>query len=194
MPKTPHWFLAGAALAALAAAGPASAHPHEAHGKDEARAERHVHITRVGDGDVVIRRGDRTEHLKDVLQLRPDQEPALKAFLEATRREHARHEMVRFEHDSGKTTLERLSEMEAKMAEQHKAMKARIDATRAFYAQLDAKQRKAFDAMPMLMMVGPGLGPMMIPHMAHLDAPPKPPRPPMPPKPPGPPEPPPPPM
>ena len=77
------------------------------------------------------------------------------------------------------------------MAEQQAAMKKRIDATRAFYGQLDEKQRKVFDAMPMLMMAGPGFGPMLLPiaHRAHFPPekfqhplPPEPPAPPRPPR------------
>jgi hypothetical protein len=103
--------------------------------------------------------------MKALLQLRPDQEPALKAFLDASQPEHRGGDhMVRFDRGGdARTTTERLSEMEQRMAEQQAGMKKRIDATRAFYAQLDEKQRKAFDAMPMLMMVGPGMGPMMMP-------------------------------
>lgn len=77
------------------------------------------------------------------------------------------------------------------MVEQQAAMKKRIDATRAFYSQLDARQRKAFDAMPMMMMAGPNFGPMMMPAvmpLAHrMPLPPPRPAPPVPPAPPSPP-------
>ena len=91
-----------------------------------------------------------------------------------------------------RTTLQRLDEMQARAAEQKADMDRKVAAIRTFYAQLDAKQRKAFDAMPMLMMVGPNIGPMMIPrpmpisyhHQHHEAAPPIPPVPPTPPLPP----------
>ena len=54
-----------------------------------------------------------------------------------------------------RTTPERLAAMEAKMTEHMAAMTRHIAATRAFYAQLDAKQQKAFDAVSM---VGLGMG------------------------------------
>ena len=132
----------------------------------------------------------RAEHMKALLQLRTEQEPALKAFLDATQPDHRGGDhMVRFERGSdSRTTSERLAEMETRMAEQQASMKRRIEATRAFYNQLDDKQKKAFDAMPMLMMVGPGMGPMMpgpIPIMHRM--PPMPAMPPMPPEPPQPP-------
>jgi len=132
-----------------------------------------------------MRGGDRADHLRTLLQLRPAQDAALKAYLDAVGtgsggREHA----VRFDRKSdARNTLDRLSEMESRMAEQQAAMKRRIDATKAFYAQLDDKQRKVFDAMPMLMFAGPGFGPMLLPvHMPMPPEPPTPPRPPAPPR------------
>ena len=96
---------------------------------------------------------DRAEHLTTMLQLRPDQQDALKAFLDATGRTGAG--MKRVEHGAEvRTTPERLARMEAHLAQQQTTMKARIEATRTFYAKLDEKQRKVFDTMPMLMMAG----------------------------------------
>ena len=153
------------------------------HGADEVRRE--VRIYRSGDGDrhkFVFRGADREEHLRTMLQLRADQEPALKAYLEAVGRggPHGDH-MVRFDRraDSPLTTPERLVEMEARMAEQQSAMRRRIEATKAFYGQLDDKQKKVFDSLPMLMFAGHGFGPMLLP-VAHR--PPAPPAPPAPPK------------
>lgn len=113
---------------------------------------------------------DRASRLTDLLQLRADQQGALKAFLDATQRgggpggDH----VVRFERDGQKTTLERLDAMQARMAEQQAEVSRRIAAIRTFYGQLNAKQQKAFDALPMLMMVGPSVGPMMIPHPMRI--------------------------
>lgn len=194
------WLLAGAALTLIAGAALAQSSQPPAKDGDR-RIEREVRVYRYEDGpqSFVIQRGDRDgdrsvrierrgrdgdrhvhvvrgghgreQHLKDVLQLRPNQEPALKAFLEATSHRGARDHVVRFDHRTeGKTTTQRLAEMEAKLAEQQADSRRRIDATRAFYAQLDERQKKAFDAMPMLMMAGPGFGPMLLPgpmHMSH---------------------------
>lgn len=190
MSKPTIWLLTGAALALTAGAAfadpPADAQRQAAQdsasapSRDGDRAERReIHIYRHGDSDVVYR-GGRGEYLSDILQLRPDQEPALKAFLEATRRDgdHRDH-MVRFERDSDRTTLERLDDMQARLAEQQAETNRRIAAIRTFYGQLDAGQRKAFDAMPMLMFSGPAFGPQLIP-VGH-PMPPAPPRPPAPP-------------
>lgn len=89
----------------------------------------------------------RAQRLRDVLQLRPDQDRALKAYVEATspkpfvmKKEEAR--------DGDKngdqpTTLERLDHM-SKAAD---AMKARAEATRAFYLSLSPSQQKTFDVL-----------------------------------------------
>jgi len=205
-PKT--WLLAGAALilsaGAAIAAGPADAEREAAadsqaaarrdEGPRQERREIRVYRSDGRGGEVFVSRGGgHAEHLKDILQLRPEQEPALKAFLEATkpadgeRRDH----MVKLDRDTQRTTLQRLDEMQARLADQQAMASRRIAAIRTFYGQLDAKQQKAFDALPMLMMVGPSMGPMMLPHPMHMahampmpPAPPPPPGPPEPPKPP----------
>jgi Spy/CpxP family protein refolding chaperone len=98
------------------------------------------------------------QHLRDVLQLRPDQEGALKAYLAAAGpgawdRELPKRETV----DAPRkplTTPERLD----REAERLDRARARLDATRAFYAALSPSQKKAFDALgPMV----DGHGPMM---------------------------------
>src|SRR5687768_3490899 len=134
MNKTATWLLAGAALsltAGVAIAADAAQEAREQASSDARRAERHVHIHRggppkdvavhrhhgPGKNVMVYRHGEgREDHLKDILQLRPEQEPALKAFLEATKREHGpgRH-VVKFDKGAQqKPTPERLAEMEAK--------------------------------------------------------------------------------
>jgi len=199
MSKPMTWLLAGAALilttgAALAqteqTARREAAEDTAAAAKSEARPDRperrEMRIYRQGDGRTAFR-GDRPDYLSDILQLRPDQEPALKAFLEATRNDGGhRDHMVKFDRDNERTTLQRLDDMQARMAEQQAEANRRIAAIKTFYGQLDAKQKKAFDAMPMLMMVGPSMGPMVIPHripIAHaMPEPPEPPEPPRPPR------------
>lgn len=209
MSKPTTWLLAGAALTLFAgaaiAADPADAE-REAAADSQAAAKRSDGAERKERREVRIYRsdghgrhvhvshgGDHGEHLKDILQLRPDQEPALKAFIEATKpAEGPRGDhMVKFDRDEQRTTLQRLDDMQARLAEQQAAANRRIAAIRTFYGQLDAKQKKAFDALPMLMMVGPSMGPMMLPHpmriAQHMPPPPAPPPPPQPPKPPKPP-------
>jgi len=96
-----------------------------------------------------------------------------------------------------KTTPQRLADMETRLAEQTAQGKARIEATRKFYDQLEPSQKKVFDELPMPgpMMIMPGMGNMRVmvnmdgmPPMHHMDRmPPLPPLPPAPPAPPAPP-------
>jgi hypothetical protein len=200
-------YLAGAAFA-LSAAGAAAAYAQAAppappapgdheHGQ---RIERQV-IIRDGDGHVtmshdggerhmMIMRHDganRAEHLRTMLQLKPGQEAALTAYLAATAPTgHREHIVEMSDHTAPKTTPQRLSEMETRMAEDTARTKARIEATRKFYDQLEPSQKKVFDEMPMLM--GP-MGPMHMMDgmkvMVNMEGmPPMPPMPPLPPRPP----------
>jgi len=100
----------------------------------------------------------RAQHLRDVLQLRADQDGALKAYLAATGpRDWSKDGRKRDAADGPRkalTTPERLD----RETEHLNRAKARIDATRSFYAALSPTQKKAFDAL------GPragGHGPMM---------------------------------
>jgi len=92
----------------------------------------------------------RAQRLRDVLQLRPDQDRALKAYVEATspkpfviKKEEARAGDKDGAEPAPPTTLERLDHM-AKAAD---AMKARAEATRAFYLSLSPSQQKTFDVL-----------------------------------------------
>lgn len=91
----------------------------------------------------------RAEHLRAVLQLRPDQEPALRALIDASRPDPAKMERRRAERAEMRelTTPQRLDRMQARMAERQAAFAKRADAVRRFYAQLSPSQQKAFDAL-----------------------------------------------
>ena len=100
----------------------------------------------------------RAQHLRDVLQLRSDQDGALKAYLEAAGPREWKKDGPRRQAVDGPrkplTTPERLD----RETEHLNRAKVRIDATRAFYDALSPSQRKAFDALgPM----GGGHGPKM---------------------------------
>ena len=100
----------------------------------------------------------RAQHLRDVLQLRADQDGALKAYLDAVGpkdwSEGGRKKELVEGPPKTLTTPERLDRETEHLAR----ARARIDATRAFYAALSPSQKKAFDALgPM----GGGHGPMM---------------------------------
>ena len=101
----------------------------------------------------------RAQRLRDVLQLRPDQDGALKAFVAATTPKiEIKREVIKREKDykadgekmewterAPMTTLERLDRM-TKAAD---AMKQRAEATRAFYTALTPSQQKTFDVLGM---------------------------------------------
>lgn len=88
----------------------------------------------------------RAEHLRAALQLRPDQEPALKAFLDASKRDERPDRMNR-EQLSAMTTPQRLDAARARMTERLARFDQRAAATKRFYAQLTPTQQKAFDAL-----------------------------------------------
>jgi hypothetical protein len=89
------------------------------------------------------------ERLRAVLQLRPDQEPALHALVDSMtpapgameRRRDERGEMREL------PTPQRLDRMQAKMSERQAAFARRADAVKRFYAQLTPAQQRAFDAL-----------------------------------------------
>ena len=119
----------------------------------------------------------RAQRLRDVLQLTPAQEPALKAYLEA--QEPPPRPAPPEARAKALTTPERLDGQRARMVERLAAFDRRAAATKAFYAQLSPAQKKAFDALPpaggerreirierRMMGPGPGGGPAD-PHAGH---------------------------
>ena len=102
---------------------------------------------------------ERAGKLRDLLQLKPAQEPALQAFVGAL--DSARQAMGPpggAPQAMPATTPERLARMQEMMARHQAAANAMIEATRRFYDQLDPAQKRAFDAMPPMMMMHHGLG------------------------------------
>lgn len=162
-----------AGVITLGAAAAASAQTPPPQGGDAPRVERHVMVMGGPGGGGMHGPGGpgmggmhgpmdpekHAQHMRDVLQLRPDQEGALKAFIAAmtppappagaAEGAPAPHRM-----DMPKTTPERLAMMEKMMAEHQAMFKKHNDAVRAFYGQLSPSQQKAFDALHQ------GMGPM----------------------------------
>lgn len=103
-------------------------------------------------------RGDwhakRLERLKADLKLNPAQEGAWNSYTAAMqppaqRQRPERGEMARL------TTPERIDRMQAMQAERQQGMAKRMDAVKAFYAQLTPEQQKVFDQRGMRWQ-GPG--------------------------------------
>lgn len=164
-----------AGVLTLGAAAVASAQTPPAPGGDAPRVERRVVIMGGPGGPGMGMHGAmdpemHAQHLRDVLQLRPEQEGALKTFL-AAMAPPARDAAARKPMDRPKTTPERLTMMEKMMAEHQAMFKTHSAAIRAFYGQLSPAQQKAFDALHMGMgrggMHGRGMR-MMHPGMAAM--------------------------
>lgn len=96
---------------------------------------------------------ERVDRLRDILQLRPAQEPALQSFAAALETAH-KGMMGSMDGPAPppRTTPERLARMQQMMAQHQSVATAVMDATRKFYDQLDPGQKRAFDALPMMMM------------------------------------------
>ncbi len=95
------------------------------------------------------RTAKRAEHLRATLQLRADQEPALRAFLDSGRKPDADRGKFREQRQAmaQMTTPQRLDQMKARMTERQARFDQRAAATKRFYAQLSPTQQKAFDAL-----------------------------------------------
>lgn len=95
------------------------------------------------------RTAKRAEHLRATLQLRADQEPALRAFLDSGGKPDADRGKFREQRQAmaQMTTPQRLDQMKARMTERQARFDQRAAATKRFYAQLSPSQQKAFDAL-----------------------------------------------
>lgn len=104
----------------------------------------------------------RLQDLRTVLRLRPDQETALSAFVQAARPPGpdegpgARHGPPPSESLS---TPQRLDEMARREAQRTGERQRRADALRAFYTALSPDQRQVFDALMRLQGPRPDHGP-----------------------------------
>jgi Spy/CpxP family protein refolding chaperone len=103
------------------------------------------------------------ERLRAALQLRPDQEPALRALVDSMKPAPGAMERRRDERGEMRDlpTPQRLDRMQARMNERQTAFARRSDAVKRFYAQLTPAQQRAFDALhdgPGGLRGGPGHG------------------------------------
>lgn len=98
----------------------------------------------------------RADALKAQLKLTPEQQPAWNAFVAAMKPDaNAMAQHPSREELDKLTTPERIDKMRALRDQQHKDMLAAMDkrdqATKTFYATLNAEQKKTFDAQHMRM-------------------------------------------
>ena len=88
------------------------------------------------------------QDMRTILRLRPDQEPALTAFLQSRRPAFDRADHQPPSQDAGPlTTPQRLDEMARREAEHAAMRQRRSEALRTFYAALSPEQRQVFDAL-----------------------------------------------
>jgi hypothetical protein len=152
-------LLAGAAFALYAAAGAA------AFAQPAARPEGPTGGP-PGPGKSIMRRAspapaEHAARLRDLLQLKPAQEPALTAYVSAL--ENGRQGMftgmsAMFSGAEAQTTPERLTRIQQLMVQHQGAITSMIEATRRFYDQLEPAQKRAFDALPPMMLMMQGMG------------------------------------
>jgi len=104
----------------------------------------------------------RVQDLKTILRLRPDQEPALTAFLQSHKPPGPGDRPDRHGPPGAPpapmTTPQRLDEMARREAEHAQAGQRRTEAARTFYAALDGQQRQVFDALMRVQRGGHGHG------------------------------------
>ncbi|MFI4936151.1 MAG: Spy/CpxP family protein refolding chaperone [Caulobacterales bacterium] len=91
----------------------------------------------------------RAQRLREVLQLRSDQEDALSAYLAAIKPPQGMGEHMRQQHDADQhlTAPERMDQMLGRLDRMRALLATRAEATKRFYADLSPAQQKAFDAM-----------------------------------------------
>jgi protein CpxP len=133
------------AAAALSAAIPAFAQPAPPPPAGE----------RAGPGrmDPAERAQMHAQKLRDVLQLRPNQEPALTELMQALKPPEDRRERMQAARAemAGLTTPQRLDRMHEHMVRRQQEFDRKAMAIKKFYAQLSPAQQKAFDAMGPMM-------------------------------------------
>ena len=140
--KTLRPVLLGASILVLGAAGAADAQsaPPPAPGAHREAGRRQM--------DPAEHAQRKAEHLRAALQLTPGQEPALRAFVDATSfrpgdRDARRGDRERF---ASMSTPERLDRMRARLDEHRQRFERHAEATKRFYAQLSPTQQHAFAA------------------------------------------------
>ena len=100
-------------------------------------------------GPPPVTAASRAQRLRETLRLRPDQDGALQAFVQAMTPPTAAIERMRRREEANASlpTPQRLDAMLAGMDEMRDMTVARITATKRFYGQLTPLQQRAFDTL-----------------------------------------------
>lgn len=104
------------------------------------------------------RRAQRAQLLHDALGLRSDQEGAWSAFMAEMKPPERADARMRHDDAVPLSAPERMDRAAARMGERQAAFQHRTDAVKRFYAALDERQRKTFDALVNLRLAKFGRG------------------------------------
>lgn len=122
----------GVAIAQTPPVAPAGGHGHDPARMEQFRARMEQRVAQ------------RLGELKQKLAITPAQEGAWNAWTAAMKpTRHQRADRAEFQ---SLNTPERIDRMRAMRAERNAQMDARMDATKTFYASLNAEQKKTFDS------------------------------------------------
>ncbi len=116
----------------------------------QAQDDHHRQQEAAGDRQAVreAHEGQHAQDLRTILRLRPDQEPALAAFLQSHKPAMKPPENRGSSGQAGiQTTPQRLDEMARREAQRAAMNQRHAEAVRAFYAALSSDQRQVFDAL-----------------------------------------------
>lgn len=142
-------LLVAGLLASMGLAAVAQTPPPEAKGGPMgAQGMGHpMHGDKADPAKMEARHNEHLAQLKAKLKLTAAQEPAWTNFTATMKPPmHSKAERDAMQADMAKlTTPERIDKMQARKAERDADMSKRADATKAFYAQLSAEQKKVFD-------------------------------------------------
>ena len=154
-----------AALAALLALGAASGVQAQAQPTGQAQDDRRGPHQMSGQMQAQMQamreahERQRAQDMRTILRLRPDQEPALTAFLQSRGRPGGMpKEERRGPPVETLTTPQRLDEMARRESDRSAMRQRHADALRAFYTALSPDQRQVFDALQRMHGGGPGRG------------------------------------
>ena len=140
-----------AALAATALVGAfslsANAQPAPAVASTAPHATAHQHGASGKPADFAQHHAQRSEHLKTILQLQPNQQAAWDKYVQATTPDQRTKPAAERADLRKLTTPERLDQVQKLRKERTAKAEQREQATRSFYASLTSSQQKAFDAI-----------------------------------------------
>lgn len=109
---------------------------------------RHGHASPHAPADLAARQTQRTERLRTLLQIQPQQQAAFDSFVQATTPQHAgRKALAPPAELQNLSTPERIAHAQAQRKARTQQAEQREQATLRFYQSLNSSQQKAFDVL-----------------------------------------------